>query len=804
MIRECFDAGWEFALGEKDIFSREPLKMRAVHLPHDWSIELERRPDAPGGNANGYFQGGSATYRKAFTAPEAWRDKKVAVEFEGVYMNARVWLNGNLLCVRPYGYSSFHADLGPYLKLGQENRLEVIVNNAAQPNSRWYSGSGIYRHVWLMTGGAAHVAPWGVFVETTRLSDGLAQLCVHTRVENDTGRPVTARVRTRILAPDGAQVAAADSPLTLGAAETLEARQQMTVAAPALWSLEAPNLYTARSEIVLDEGTADTSQTRFGIRSISFDAAGGFRLNGQEVKLRGACIHHDNGPLGTASLDRAEERKVQLMKEAGFNAIRSSHNPASPALLDVCDRLGMLVMDEAFDCWRAKKTLHDYNLYFEDWWQRDLGDMILRDRNHPSIILWSIGNEIPERDGSSQGYAWSRRLAEYVRSLDGSRGVTSAICQIMPSDEAVSQLLANTQGEGESSGDQISQFFELMSTSDDWEKLTEEYAAPLDVVGYNYLPEKYEKDGRLFPDRVICGTESFPDQIAAVWKEVERLPHVIGDFTWTGWDYFGESGIGHVWYNGESGFMGEYPWHIAWCGDFDICGFRRPQSYFREVVWGLRAAPYIAVGKPEHYGKPAVFSKWGFSDVAASWSWPGFEGKHVQIEIYSPDEEVELLLNGRALGRRPAGKANGFTAKFDAVYEPGELTAVSYNGGKESARSTLKTCGAPCALRLRADRGSLSSAWGDLAYITCEVVDARGSRVPYADDRIHVEVTGAAELAGLGTGDPVSREGYTGPNRSAFGGRLLAIARTKGEAGTITVKASAPELGGAELTLRAE
>jgi beta-galactosidase len=579
-------------------------------------------------------------------------------------------------------------------------------------------------------------------------------------------------------------VARIETPVT-----DLSVQQTLKVEQAHLWSVTDPYLYTLVSEVLNGDEVLDTEKTIFGIRSISLDVQHGFRLNGVPLKLQGGCIHHDHGPLGAASYDRAEERKVELLKAAGFNALRSAHNPPAPALLDACDRLGLLVIDESFDCWRRGKNPNDYHLSFAEWWQRDTEAMVRRDRNHPSVILWSIGNEILESLGSPEGADWSRRQAEYVRSLDKTRFVTASI----PSEGLVT-------------GD-FSQLFAPGPVPEDpdkdlWAKLTTPFAESLDVVGYNYLPNRYAADAARFPGRVIAGTETWPHRAYDFWQETERLSHVIGDFVWTAWDYLGEAGIGKV-TPGARPSPGAYPYHLATCGDFDICGFKRPQSFYRDLLWEVRTAPFIGVLDPQFSGQPLSFLPWGWEPVSESWTFPGAAGKPVQVDVYARDEEVEVFINGVSAGRKPAGAASRNKATFEVIYQPGTLEAVGYCAGRETGRALLQTTGVPVALRLTADRTTLSSTYGDLAYVTVEIVDQEGRLVPYMESEISCEVAGAGELIAVGTANPWSEESYAGTRRKAWQGRVLAIMRSKGHPGDIVLRAHADDLLAGEIRLQA-
>jgi beta-galactosidase len=788
MKKQTFDQGWEYseAVGMIAMFNPQ---WQPINLPHDAMIAKPRAASNPSGGGGGFFPGGVANYRKKFLVPEEWHGQSVQLEFEGVYMNAEVSINRQLLHLQPYGYSSFVVDITPYLVYGQENEVGVVANNTAQPNSRWYSGTGIYRHVWLRTGGSVHIQPWGVFVTTPVVDPAASVVQVATELASLSGGSEGAVLRTTVLDAEGAAVAQIETPV-----KRLSVQQTLLVKGAKLWSVDEPNLYTLLSEVLVGGSVVDTERTTFGIRSIAADAQDGFRLNGVPLKLKGGCIHHDHGPLGAASYDRAEERKVELLKSAGFNALRSAHNPPAPALLDACDRLGMLVIDETFDCWRRGKTPNDYHLNFEEWWERDTAALVKRDRNHPSVIMWSIGNEILESLGAPEGPAWCQRQAETVRKLDSTRFVTSAVpinfMEMMEKGELGLDLTSLPVPED--------------PQKDRWALLTTEFAKPLDIVGYNYLPQRYEVDSTRFPGRVIAGTETFPHMAYTFWKETERLPHVIGDFVWTAFDYLGEAGIGSVNFEGRPAFGAPYPYHLANCGDLDICGFKRPQSYYRDLLWGVRAAPFIGVLDPQHYGKPLAFSPWGWEPVIDSWTFPGEEGKPTQVDVYAIDEEVELFINGVSVGRKPAGAASQNKATFEVVYQPGTIEAVGYTGGKETGRTHLATASSPAALRLTPDRAMLEAVYGDLAFVTVEVVDQDSVVVKHGEPVISLQVSGAGELIAVGAANPLSEEPYVGSQRKAYQGRLLAVVRTTGDAGAIALEAQAGGLPAAQVQLQAK
>jgi beta-galactosidase len=722
-----------------------------------------------GGTSTGHVVGGTGWYRKHFTLTPADNGKRVAVRFDGVYMNADFWINGNHLGNHPYGYTSFEFDLTPYLKpAGEENVIAVRVRNEGK-NSRWYSGSGIYRHTWLAVTERIHVPTWGVFVTTPEVSKEKAVVKIASEVCNNTGAEADLVIRARVLNPKGKSVQTSESKLRLASNETRAVEQLIEVRSPELWSPDSPALYSAKIEIVAAGKTLDTASTRFGIRKIEVDAENGFRLNGQMLKLKGGCMHHDNGPLGSATIDRAEERRVELMKANGFNAIRTSHNPPSPAFLDACDRLGVLVIDEAFDCWEVGKNGQDYSVYFKDWAGRDIASMVRRDRNHPSVVIWSIGNEIPEQ---FRAEAIAKMLREAVLSHDSTRPITQAIC---------------------------SDWGNVMRN---WDRLSDPAFLHLDIGGYNYLPEHYETDHARHPERVMMGTESYPKSFFDYWSLVEKHPYIIGDFVWTAMDYFGESGIGHSTLSNEKdSFLMPWPWYNAWCGDIDVCGFKKPQSYYRDVVW-RRSQIEMMVHTPMPDGVYERVSGWGWPDETRSWNWPGREGKPLQVAVYSRCESVRLELNGKVIGEKPVSAATKLTARFDVPYQPGELRAIGLINGKEVAKTTLKTAGPAKELRLTADRADIRADRDDLSYVTVEIVDQRGVVVPNAEIPVRFTVTGAGELAAIGSSAPNDAASFRLPLRKTYQGRALTILRPTGEAGKITLKAEADGLKSATIVIR--
>ncbi|MEV8544121.1 glycoside hydrolase family 2 TIM barrel-domain containing protein [Streptomyces sp. NPDC051572] len=824
MIRTSFNDGWHSRPKVNPFAELSGAKVpyRPVTLPHDAMIEQDRTAPAGEvtmeGGAGAYFPGGTYEYRKTFSVPEEHRGRRILFEFEGVYRDAVVHINGDYAGQRPFGYSHFHIDADRFLRYGTDGDNEIRVEARAHRDSRWYTGAGIYRDTWMLVGEVVRIAPDGVRVTTPDIDAEQAVVEVATRVENDSIAIRTVDVVTEIR-DGGGNVAASDfSKVTVLPGEPATVRQRLYVHDPLPWSPDAPTLYTAT--VTLKD--LDTETVTFGIRSLRLDPVHGLRINGETVKLRGACVHHDNGVLGAATFARAEERRVQLLKDAGFNALRMSHNPMSKAMLDACDRLGMLVMDETFDVWTSGKSEFDYSLDFPEWWERDVEAMVAKDFNHPSVIMYSIGNEIPET-GSPSGAAWGRKLAEEVRSLDSTRYVTNAVNGMLsvmselggPAQQAHEKQAveagadgAGTEGKGINSlmadaGDMMNA---ISASSLVTEKTAESFAV-LDVAGMNYAEARYAMDRELFPNRIILGTETFPTRIDGNWRLVKEHGHVIGDFTWTGWDYLGEVGIGRPQYltpeTPRPVHTAPYPYLLAGCGDLDITGHRRPASYYREIVFGLRTEPYIAVRRPEHHGRAYAGSPWAWSDTVATWTWPGFESEPVTVEVYGDADEAELLVNGRSLGRQPVGPEHRFRTEFETSYETGELLAIAYRDGVETGRTSLLSANGPLRLRAESDRPVVSANGGDLAYVTLTLTDPDGTLNTAADRPVRLEVTGAGVLLGFGSADPASEERFDATERRSYEGRVLAVLRPTGP-GRIHLTASASECAPADAVVTVE
>lgn len=589
---------WSLQKGEPSRIPGMPEQTKAVNLPHDFMIETDVCPDSKNGPNTGYFSGGTYTYTKKLTIPQEWKGQQVLLAFDGVFGSTKVVVNGHMAGVHHYGYTPFRVDIAPYLYFGQENRISVTVSNDNEQNSRWYSGGGIYRAVSLLVAPQVHIAPNGLYVHTDHFVDSDAFVVVETTVENHTSADRCAWVELAVTEDGSSKIVSKGKiKVHLPAHKSSVARTQLCIEAAKRWGVDTPNLYKIHAVSSDEEGVTDEAESSFGVRTISVDSKHGFVLNGRSMKLKGGCLHHDNGILGAASFYDSEYRRVKLHKDNGFNALRMAHNPASSALLEACDRLGILVMEEAFDVWRMGKNYYDFSQYFDAEWEQELTSFILRDRNHPSIILWSIGNELPEQGGLSRGYETSALLAQTVRKLDATRPVCGALCSFFSGldDQDTAKFWQSLRQEAAMSGGALNNLDGKYGRQI-WNERTEAFAAPWDVVGYNYLDYHYEEAGSLFPNRVICCTESKPGQMESYWHGVEKYPYLIGDFVWTSMDYIGEAGIGKSLYvepqqaagAARSMHFAEFPWRTAGCGDFDLCGFERPQLAYRRILWGSR------------------------------------------------------------------------------------------------------------------------------------------------------------------------------------------------------------------------
>ncbi|WP_346854542.1 glycoside hydrolase family 2 TIM barrel-domain containing protein [uncultured Draconibacterium sp.] len=793
-IREhLFNENWKFirdSVSGAERVTFDDTDWMEIDLPHDYSImDLpgEDTPDQIGpfsknspenGSSTGHVLGGTGWYRKSFVIDKSDEGKTAVLKFDGVYMESEVWVNGTKAGTHKNGYTPFWFDITSLLnKPGEPNIVAVKVDNIGR-NTRWYSGSGIYRNVYLVLTSPVHVGVWGTKITTPEINSNNALVEMEVTTENENESEVNAEITINIKDMDCNLVGTSTGDILLTANSAVVSKNQINVENPDLWSLEYPNLYTAEIIIKVDNKVEDIYNQTFGIRSIEFSAEKGFLLNGKPILLKGGCIHHDNGLLGSAAFERADERKVEILKANGFNAIRCAHNPYSEAFYDACDRLGMLVIDEYTDMWESQKNPNDYSRFFKEWWDKDMTNFILRDRNHPCIIMWSIGNEIYKKS-IEDAVRIGTQLATRVRILDSSRPVT----------EAINALLIPGR---------------------EWENSIDIFKI-LDVGGYNYLPNKYESDHLQFPDRVMVGTESFPNRAYEYWQAVEKYPYVIGDFVWTGMDHLGEIGIGNSNYvvpqpgagrRFGSG-RGAWPTYISWCGDIDITGDKKPQMLYRDVLWD-NSKVEVNVHEPILKGFIEIVSQWGWPKEWPHWNWKGNEGNLLQVRVFTKASDVRLELNGEVIGKKSLNEDDKYIAVFEVPYEPGELTAIALENNEEVARKVLKTTGEPVAIRLIAERSEINADRNDLAYVKIEVVDESGQVVPTDSVKIQLSLEGKGELVASGNAGPDDMESFNKSVIKSYQGRAQAIIRPYSSAGKILLKAQSEGLGNGEVLIKTE
>jgi len=789
-VRESFDFAWKFLKGDAQ-GAQQPgftdAGWRSLDLPHDWSVEGPFKEE-PGSATFAHLPTGIGWYRKRFNIPESYHDRKVVVEFDGVYQNSEVWINGQYLGKRPYGFISFCYDLSPHLRFGGDNVIAVKVDNSQQPNCRWYSGSGIYRHTWLLVTNLVHVAHWGTFVTTPDVAEAASIVQVKTRVQNEGKSATTCTLTTSILDRDGKEIQTADASEALAANGEYEFAQQIRLQKPELWSADNPYLYKVRSTVKEQGRVVDEYDTPLGIRGINFDADQGFLLNGRHVKLNGVCLHHDGGSVGAAVPERVWERRLEKLKAMGCNSIRTSHNPYAPEFMDLCDRLGFMVMDEAYDEWKVPKPQtpnFGYRIYFDEWSERDVTSFIHRDRNHPSVVLWSAGNEVVDQVVPA-GAGTLRRLIEIFHREDPTRPVTVGCDRIVAEPVAVS----------------------------------DEFLQTLDVVGYNYVDrwrdraqKYYSIDRHAFPQRRMIGTESpsmggtrgdyrwvFPEaassgmrgmganrglNVEQLWAFVRTYDYVSGDHMWTGIDYLGEAG---------------WPAKNSSAGVLDTCGFEKDGYYFYQSQWT---------------DKPVLY-------VFPHWNWKGKEGEFIPVLCYTNCDTVELFLNGKSLGVQgywfPRSgmeeKYGNFPARSRAVrttsdlhltwtvpYQPGTLKAVGVKDGRVVSEVEVTTVGEPAAIGLSVDRDTITADRRGVAHVIVKILDAQGRMVPTADNEVAFQIQGEGKIIGVDSGNPVSHESFKGDRRKAFNGLCLAIVQSTAKPGRIQLTATSPGLKAASISV---
>lgn len=803
-----FTVGWTFRLGDDTAAARpdyDDTHWRCLNLPHDWAIEGDFSKDNPSGTGGGALPGGVGWYRKTFVADKADEGKLLKIDFDGVYMNSEVFINGHSLGVRPYGYVSFGYDLTPYIRWGEKNVIAVRVDNAEQPNSRWYSGCGIYRNVWLTKVNPVHVARWGTYITADEVSKNSARLTVRTRLENEQDAGTPLELISELLDAKGKVVGGASARVNIKKREQMETVQEILVESPELWSIRHPYLYTLKTEIRMNGETVDTYRTPVGIRTFRFDARKGFVLNGEQIKINGVCMHHDLGCLGAAVNVRAIERQLEILKEMGCNGIRCSHNPPAPELLDLCDRMGFIVMDETFDMWRKKKTSHDYARYFNEWHERDLTDLVVRDRNHPSIFMWSIGNEVLEQWSDAKADTLSLEEANLILNFGHDESMLAQEGEI-----SVNSLLTK-------------KLVDMVKALDATRPVTAGCNEPnpnnhlfrsgaLDIIGFNYHDDWFAGVPENFPGKPFIVTESvsalmtrgyyrMPSDSMFIWPERWDKPFYDASFSCSSYDNC------HVpWGNRHEGTMR----HVK-NNDF-ISG---------QYVW----TGFDYIGEPTPYGWPARSSYFGIVDLAGfpkdvyymyqsewrpdktvlhlfpHWNWT--PGQDIDLwAYYNHADEVELFVNGVSQGGRSKGK-DDFHVVWRVKFEPGTVKAVSRKDGEVVAEKEIRTAGEPAQIRLTPDRDVIHADGKDLCFVKVEVLDKDGNLCPNAENDITFSVGGSGFIAGVDNGSPVSMERFKANHRKAFYGKCLVVVQNNGQSGGIKLTATAEGLKMAVTALQA-
>lgn len=804
MLRENLNKKWKFianpVISVQSLAHTEQLTGVMVDLPHDAMIHESRSSEVPGKNGSGFYPGGSYFYEKTLYVPDEWRNQCVRLEFGGVYKNARVFINGQFAGGWQNGYTETMLDVDDFLNYGEDNHIRVMVSNQAQPSSRWYSGSGIYRSVNILRGGLTHIAADGVQIKTGYLDSELAQLNVRIPLVNKQHSRIRMTVSTEILDGNGCCISCDTLPMTMYPGSDEMLFRTLQVHQPETWGCETPTLYQYKVTLLQGDDALDVEEGTFGIRTIAMDSERGFLLNGQPIKLRGACIHHDNGLLGACAYADAEFRRAKLLKDAGFNCIRSAHNPTSREMLDACDRLGILVMDEYADMWTIPKNEFDDAFQIPEKWEEDLASLVRKDRNHPSVVMYCLGNEIPEA-GTERGAWLCRKMNSEIKRLDDSRPTITSVSSMLACSsrlrEIIMQIMADSGNRPQSakqsdqSGmDGVSQANSVASLLHGslgdaiWQhpiitEMLTPYKNATDMTGLNYMPSRYALEAQQHPDRLVLGTEDYPADIERLWELVEQYPHVIGDMTWTGYDYIGEAGIGIFYYDGTINFMPRWPDRLAYIGDIDITGNRRDISYYREIVYGLRHVPYIAVRRMDRGEQTPNQTAWMFRDTINSWTWHGYEGNTAAVYVYSDAPAVDLMLNGESLGIHAC---DHFTAEYQIPYIAGELTAYAIRNGIRAECSNLRTADRQIELSLEPE-AEIFRADG-LLYIPVSLKDVSGTLNMQERRLLQAEVSGVAVLKGFGSAEPSSEDRYDSGTAHTYDGRALIVigAEQPGEA----------------------
>ncbi len=797
-----FNDGWRFRLADDKAMASpgyDDSSWRQLNLPHDWAIEGDFSENNPSGTGGGALPGGVAWYRKSFTIPATDRDKMIYIDFDGVYMNSTVYINGHELGTRPYGYASFSYDITPWLKKDGENVIAVRVDNSEQPNSRWYSGCGIYRNVWLRAVNPVHIPLWGVFVEPTSVSREKAAIDIETIVDNRSGKKENLRLATSIVNATGHTVATVTTPFSLKKGESTTVKQNLDVTSPHPWDIDDTYLYTVKTTVLPAKSdiAIDSLLTTTGLRYFDFDADKGFSLNGKPMKIKGVCMHHDLGALGAAVNTRAIERQLEILKEMGVNAYRASHNPPAPEVLELCDRMGFIVMDETFDMWRKKKTAHDYSRYFPEWYERDLTDLVRRDRNHPSVMMWSIGNEVLEQWSDAKADSLSLEQANLILNFGHSADMLAAESDSM----SVNSLLTRRLSGMVHDLDPMRPVTAGCNEPDPGNHLFRSGA--IDIIGFNYHDDWFKDVPRNFPGKPFLITESvsalmtrgyyrMPSDSLNIWPERWDKPFFDPSFSCSSYD-----NCHAPWGNTHEGTLRHMDTNDFISGQFIWTGF-----------------DYI--GEPTPYGWPARSSYFGIVDLAGipkdiyymyqsqwrpdktvlhlfpHWNWE--PGQEIDLwAYYNNADEVELFVNGESKGVRSL-EPGKYHVSWRVNFEPGTVRAVSRKDGKTMAVREIHTAGEPYSVRLTPDRPAIDADGRDLSYLLVEILDKDGNLCPNADNEVTFTVNGAGFNAGVDNGSPVSLERFKADHRKAFYGKAMLIIQNNGEEGPVTVTATSPGL----------
>lgn len=793
---------WKFILADNEAFKNPEFDdsgWRLLDIPHDWSTEGEFSADNPASPGGGALPGGTGWYRKKFLVPETDKDKLVFIDFDGVYQKSEVWINGHYLGMRPYGYISFRYDLTPHLKFGEENVLAVKVDNSVQPNSRWYSGSGIFRNVWLVKTGKVHVGQWGTFVTTPTVTTENAQVVIKTKIENQSGKENNLSLKTIIFTPSGKKLTKAEINVNPWKNSSEEFTNELKIENPVLWSVENPQLYRAVTEVYFDGILTDSYETLFGIRYFNFDEKEGFSLNGKKMKILGVCQHHDLGCLGSAINTRALERQLEILKEMGVNSIRTSHNPPAPELLDLCDKMGFIVQDETFDMWRKKKTPFDYSHSFPEWHERDLTDHILRDRNHPSVMMWSIGNEVLEQWQDVKADTISIEQANLILNFDKKMDTSLFHSPELSVNSLITTKLANIVKSLDTTRPVTAACNEVNPRNNLFK------SGSLDLYGFNYHHQNFEKFPENYPGKKLIISESTsglmtrgfyqmpsdsifiwptrgrnrnvsfgnPEQQCSAydnchvpwgstheesWKLVKKYDHVAGTYIWTGFDYLGEPTP--YWWPSRSSYF----------GIIDLAGFPKDVYYMYQSEWTNKDVLHLF----------------------PHWNWQ--PGQVVDLWVYySNADEVELFLNGKSLGTK-SKQEDELHLVWKVPFEAGTVKAVSRKAGKVVLEKEIKTAGAASQLVAKADRSTIAADGEDLSFITVDVTDENGILVPDAMNQIQFEISGNARIVGVDNGNPVSHESMKGSTIRAFFGKCLVVVQAGEKSGDVVLTAKADGL----------